>query len=304
MDLRCTNCQQPIDDTMAYCEACGSRITLQPPTDEATVETQSLDIDEIIAAASMPPTPVKTNEATENIPPPASAPETTQAVETPSVPPKEQEKENEKEQEKKKKQRKPLPIALMLSYTLITVLLVSIVGIFTLLWSALPSPQKSLDAINSAFEQQNNQNFYDAFIKPSPMIATPEHFFETFVDEWPLLSLQLQSAIDEEKNFAVLQNAAGEDIIEMNITSTYGLSNMSLRYLPINITLIAPRQYETIVIGDIELFSIYAKEIFNIYAVPGTYDMNISHKDRTATVPITLQAEGTYTANFPAGDTQ
>lgn len=298
MDLRCTNCQQPIDDTMAYCEACGSRITLPPPTDEATVETRNLDIDEIIAAASMPPTPVKTNEATETIPPPASAPETTQAVETPSVPPK------EKEKEKEKKQRKPLPIALMLSYTLITVLLVSIVGIFTLLWSALPSPQKSLDAINSAFEQQNNQTFYDAFIKPSPIIATPEHFFETFVDEWPLLSLQLQAAIDEEKNFAVLQNAAGEDIIEMTITSTYGLSNMSLRYLPANITLIAPLQYETIVIGETELFSIYAKEIFNIYAVPGTYDMNISHKDRTATVPITLQAEGTYTADFPAGDAQ
>lgn len=294
MDLRCTNCQQPIDDTMAYCEACGSRITLPPPTSEATVETQNLDIDEIIAAASMPPTSVKTNEAIETIFPPASAPETTQIAETPSVPPKEE----------KKKQRKPLPIALVLSYTLITVLLVSIVGIFTLLWSALPSPQKTLDSINSAFEQQNHQTFYDAFIKPSPMIATPEHFFETFVDEWPLLSLQLQAAIDEEMEFAVLQNAAGEDIVEMNITSTYGLSNMSLRYLPVDITLIAPLQYETIVIGDTELFSIYAKEIFNIYAVPGTYDMTLSHKNRTATVPITLQAAGTYTADFPLGDEQ
>lgn len=279
---RCPKCDAAIDDSMAYCESCGERVTLQQSTTEEQIESK-FELDAVLEKISQQETveiPIHTDDTQE-----LEASPTTAVAQ-------------QKNSKKHIKNTRTVNVATMMSYSIIIVLLSAVIGVFTLLWSVLPSPQKWLDDTNTAFEQKNMPAFYDAFVKPAPMIATEETFYHELATNWPTLSAQLQEAIDKKQSFAVLSDSTGRDILEFNLIKTFGLTDASVRYLPTEVTIIAPLQYETISIGNTELFSIYAQEIFNVYAVPGTYTMHLTHKGQTQQQTVILQTNGEYTMHF------
>lgn len=259
----CPQCDAKIDESMSFCEACGKELDWAqqlPSQAEPSEQAPEQHDDESIQHAQR-------DEASDEEPPVVSPTKL-----------------------KPKKERKPIDIKKLVMASTIGVLLISIATIFTLSWMALPSAQKWLDQTNEAFLQGDVEAFYNAFSKPAPMISNAETFYAEMASEWPTITQKLQQDIDKGKSYATFQNSEGRDLLEMRVVKKWGMTDVTMRYFPVEVTLVASKKHQTITLQDIELFSIHDNETFTLYAVPGSYPLEITHKGTTENRMIILQS--------------
>lgn len=255
---RCSLCEAKIDESMAFCETCGKELDWPRAIDD---EQRSPSLEPLSPPNSEESTPLR-------------------ELEEPVISP---------VKLRPKKESKPIDVRKLVSYSAIGVLLISIATVFTLSMLAMPSAEKWLDHTNAAFLHEDKATFYEAFAKPVTMIANEQTFYEELASDWPTITAKMQEDIQKGKTYATFQNSEGRDILEMHITKKWGMTDISIRYLPVEVTLVAPKKHQTIQIEGTELFSVHEQEIFKLYAVPGSYNMSVTYKGQTSEQMIILQ---------------
>ena len=264
----CPQCDAKIDESMSFCEACGTALDWAAQQELASqVEPSEQDVQPEPASQMASVEPNMQEQELDNEPPIVSP--------TKSKP---------------KKQRQPIDVKKLAIFSTIGVLLISIATVFTLSWIALPSPQKWLNTTNEAFLNGDTQTFYDAFSKPAPMISNAETFYAEMASEWPAITQKLQQDISKGKSYATFQNSEGRDILELRVVKKWGMTDVTMRYFPVEVTIVASKKHQTITLQDIELFSVHDNEAFTLYAVPGSYSIEITHKGQTENKMIILQS--------------
>ncbi|OCS90519.1 zinc ribbon domain-containing protein [Caryophanon latum] len=298
---QCLQCEAKIDESMSFCESCGTKLdwseitnALQP-NDDATIQTAESSTEEKndepsnerADDAQNPELPIA--EVDEIVKKEAVSEATEQLLQE-EIPP-----VISPTKTKPKPEKKPVDRTKIMLSSTIGVLLIAVATVFTLSFLALPSAQKWLDNANEAFLAGDKEAFYNAFSKPEPIVATSDTFYEELASDWPNIVAQMQRAIDQETPFSTFQTTEGRDILELTVVKKWGMTDVTVRYLPAEVTIVAAKKHQTIVLPNMELFSVHDNEQFTIYAVPGSYTVELLYKGEHTKNMIILQSSASKT---------
>ncbi|MEE1131721.1 MAG: hypothetical protein UHX00_08905 [Caryophanon sp.] len=296
MMTQCLQCEAKIDESMSFCESCGTKLDWSEKTDELQ------PADDVMTQTDEPSTEEKNDEPSnereadeQDTEPPLAemeekvneeaVPEATEQPFQEEVPP-----VISPTKTKPKPEKKPVDRTKIMLSSTIGVLLIAVATVFTLSFLALPSPQKWLDKANEAFVAGDKETFYDAFSKPEPMVANRDTFYEELASDWPNIVAQMQRAIEKETPFSTFQTIEGRDILELTVVKKWGMTDVTVRYLPAEVTIVAAKKHQTIILPNMELFSVRDNEEFTIYAVPGSYEIELHYKGENKENMIILQS--------------
>lgn len=274
---------------MSFCESCGAKLewpseaTDAPPTDnvnETFEEAGSEQINETQPQDAEQPEALTNNDEVE--------------TETAEIKEVAEEKEEapviSPTKTKPKKEKKPVDRKKLAMASTIGVLCIAIATVFTLSFLALPSPQKWLDNANEAFIEGDKETFYNSFSKPEPMISNSETFYEELASDWSNIVAQMERAIEKDLPFATLQTSDGRDILQLTVVEKWGMTDVTVRYLPVEVTIVAAKKHQTIMLPNMELFSVRDDEAFTLYAVPGSYSVELTYKGESKKDMMILQS--------------
>lgn len=294
---QCPQCEAKVDESMSFCESCGVKLDWSETTDDVATETdESSTVEKTDEPSNERESDAQTDEPSNereadvqtNEPPLAEKDAQQTDIAAPlqeEVPP-----VISPTKTKPKPEKKPVDRTKIMLSSTIGVLLIAVATVFTLSFLALPSAQKWLDNANDAFLAGDKEAFYNAFSKPEPMVATIDTFYEELASDWPNIVEQMQRAIEKETPFSTFQTTEGRDILELTVVKKWGMTDVTVRYLPAEVTIVAAKKHQTIILPNMELFSVHDNEEFTIYAVPGSYAVELLYKGENTKNMIILQS--------------